>query len=88
MKVGTKDLFMYVCNCNAITERDLAAAIKDGASHWRDVHAHFKHTPCCGMCENEITETINSEKFNVCQGTENMSPLQQPTSSSRVSKAA
>ena len=77
---------MYVCNCNAITERDLAAAIKDGASHWQDVHAHFKHTPCCGMCENEMTETINREKFGVGQSSHYVSTRQQP-SPSRVSEA-
>ena len=79
---------MYVCNCNAITERDLAAAIKEGASHWRDVHAHFKHTPCCGMCQNEITETINSRKSKGCQGSEDFSLLEQTPSSSRISEAA
>ena len=35
-----------------------------------------------------LLDNVHSEKFNVCQGTENMSPLRQPTSSSRVSKAA
>ena len=79
---------MYVCNCNAITARDLAAAIKGGASHWKDVHAHFKHTPCCGMCENEITATIKGTKFNICQSGKDLSLLRQSPSFSRVSKAA
>lgn len=49
---------MYVCNCNAITQSDVARAIDEGASHWKEVHTHFQQTPCCGMCENEMTEAI------------------------------
>ncbi|MDB3953317.1 (2Fe-2S)-binding protein [Alphaproteobacteria bacterium] len=49
---------MYICNCNAITEREVNEAIGAGATHWEDVHAHYDHKPCCGKCECEISEAI------------------------------
>ena len=59
---------MYVCNCNAITQSDVARATDEGASHWKEVHTHFQQTPCCGMCENEMTEAIGGSDL---AGTEN-----------------
>tara|TARA_B100000700_G_C14957136_1_gene814549 strand:- start:283 stop:624 length:342 start_codon:yes stop_codon:yes gene_type:complete len=51
---------MYICNCNGITEDEVAKAIASGASHWEEVHAYYNCEPCCGMCECEISDALGS----------------------------
>ena len=45
---------MFVCNCNGIREREVAAVIDAGVTRWRDILAEFECTPCCGKCEDDI----------------------------------
>ncbi len=45
---------MYICNCNAINERQVKVAIAAGATCWEDVHSHFGFIPQCGKCQFEI----------------------------------
>ena len=51
-------LYMYVCNCNGITEREVRAAVKGGAERWKDVHAYYDFLPQCGKCQCEMIEAI------------------------------
>jgi bacterioferritin-associated ferredoxin len=51
---------MYVCNCNAIRERDVLSAIEDGASHPAHV---FQSQGCraqCGRCIEEMQTFLTS----------------------------
>jgi len=50
---------LFVCICNAITEKQVTRAVLDGAKNWRDVHNAHGYLPCCEKCECDITETIN-----------------------------
>lgn len=52
------DLSMYICICNALTERQVSSAIDAGAADWVKVHAYHGHVPNCGQCECEIFKQI------------------------------
>jgi len=41
---------LYVCNCNGIRERDVRAAIEQGASRPADVFRHAGAKPQCAKC--------------------------------------
>jgi len=56
---------MYVCNCNGITERMVATALKAGARTWDEVHGYFEYTPCCGKCNTELAATIRQHRKSV-----------------------
>lgn len=51
---------MIICNCNALSERDVEAAISLGAKSWRDVHKRLGSAPQCGQCECEIREALDA----------------------------
>ena len=50
---------MYICICNAMTDREVRAAIDAGASGWLEVHSHHGHEPNCGQCECDILDQIS-----------------------------
>ena len=52
---------MFVCNCNGIREREVAAVIDAGVTRWRDILAEFECTPCCGKCEDDINLIIEKK---------------------------
>ena len=58
---------LYICICNAMTDRQVRAAIEAGATNWEAVHAYHGYSPNCGKCECEIFEKIvrqeNPEKI-------------------------
>ena len=58
-RIRRKETGLYICNCNAITEREVSEAIDAGATYWKDVHAHYDREPCCGKCECQISEAID-----------------------------
>lgn len=43
---------MYVCLCNAVTEKHIADAIADGASCLKDLRSSLQVTATCGRCKN------------------------------------
>ena len=49
---------MYVCICNAMTDRQVGEAIEAGATNWEAVHTYHGYSPNCGKCECEILENI------------------------------
>ncbi|MDI7773826.1 (2Fe-2S)-binding protein [Asticcacaulis sp. EMRT-3] len=49
---------MYVCNCNAIRERQAMAAIEAGAGTVKAVFAHCQARPQCAKCVCDIREMI------------------------------
>ena len=53
---------MYICICNAITGREVRAAIAAGATDWREVHSHHGHEPNCGKCECDILDCISRKR--------------------------
>ena len=53
---------MYICICNAMTDREVRAAINAGASDWHEVHSHHGHEPNCGQCECDILDQISRRR--------------------------
>ncbi|HKJ95460.1 MAG TPA: (2Fe-2S)-binding protein [Gammaproteobacteria bacterium] len=41
---------MYVCICHAVTDRQVASAIADGARTMRDLRQRFGLCSACGKC--------------------------------------
>lgn len=54
---------MLVCNCRGINEKQVAVAVKAGATHWVDVHTYFGTKPSCGKCSCEIQQAITDNYF-------------------------
>lgn len=49
---------MFICICNALTDRQAKIAIEAGACTWADIHAHYGCVPNCGQCELELSDLI------------------------------
>ena len=41
---------MYVCVCNAVTDRDIHEAAERGAQTMKDLREQLKVATCCGRC--------------------------------------
>jgi bacterioferritin-associated ferredoxin len=50
---------MYVCICNAVTERDIDNAIRDGASDLGDLKERLQVGTCCGACETSAADYLS-----------------------------
>lgn len=49
---------MYVCVCNAVTERQIRAAAREGATGLRDLSAQLGVASCCGCCAKLASEVL------------------------------
>lgn len=49
---------LYVCNCNGLRQRDVAAAVEAGATRPRDVFARHQCAPQCAKCVCEMRQMI------------------------------
>lgn len=49
---------MYVCVCNAVTDRSINAAIKRGASSVADLMVACDAGTCCGACHPELERML------------------------------
>ena len=49
---------MYVCICNAVTDRDIANAVAKGAADLGDVQKSTGATTGCGSCTNAASILI------------------------------
>jgi bacterioferritin-associated ferredoxin len=49
---------VYVCNCNGLRRRDVAAAIEAGAERPRDVFARHGCQAQCAKCVCEMRQLI------------------------------
>ena len=43
---------MYVCICNAVTERQIEAQIADGADSFEQLQQQLQVATCCGSCRD------------------------------------
>lgn len=41
---------MYVCICNAVTDKDIIQAAENGASSLKDLRNELNVATCCGRC--------------------------------------
>lgn len=62
---------MYVCLCQAVTDRDIHQAVKDGARTLRDLRRDLKVSVDCGLCASCARECLKAAN-------EDFSETQQP----------
>lgn len=55
---------MYVCICNAITEKDLRAEAMRSPGDADAVYRALGKEPMCGMCIDEAERVIEEERRN------------------------
>jgi len=51
---------MYICVCNAITERHIEQAVRQGARKMRDLRANLGVTAECGRCATCAHQCLKS----------------------------
>ena len=59
---------MYICICNAITERDIRACAEEGACTLRDLECGLGVGAGCGKCKRAADEILNSARNNTRSG--------------------
>jgi len=52
---------VYVCNCNGIRERDVRAAIEQGAARPADIFRHAGCKPECAKCVCDMRCMIDAQ---------------------------
>ncbi len=50
---------MYVCICNAVTERDIHSAVAEGAASLDDLQERLRVSTCCGSCRDEAEACLD-----------------------------
>ncbi|TSA51039.1 MAG: hypothetical protein D4R48_00285 [Nitrosomonadales bacterium] len=43
---------MFVCVCNAVTEKDIGSAVSDGCRSLRELREQLGVGACCGRCSD------------------------------------
>lgn len=49
---------MYICICNAVTDREIQQAIAEGAESVKDLRERLLVTGCCGSCLPSVQEFL------------------------------
>jgi bacterioferritin-associated ferredoxin len=53
---------MYVCMCNAITDRDLADVAREGVGCAKEAYQRLGGAPICGRCLDYAQTVIDGHK--------------------------
>ncbi len=53
---------MYVCLCHGFTDRQVRAAVTEGAGSPQAVFRHFDSKPRCGKCVSTVRELVDESK--------------------------
>jgi bacterioferritin-associated ferredoxin len=56
-------ILMYICVCNAISERQVQDAIAQGAADLGDLQAQLGVATCCGHCADTATEYLPGGRY-------------------------
>ncbi len=54
---------MYICVCNAISERQVQEAIAQGAADLSDLQAQLGIATCCGQCADTATDYLPGGRY-------------------------
>ncbi len=61
---------MYICVCNAVSDREIRQVVYEGASTLQQVHAKLPVGRCCGRCVDAVREVIEecraADSMRVC----------------------
>ena len=49
---------MYICICNAVTEREIRHAVELGCNSYKKLHDGLGVGTCCGKCKKEATRVV------------------------------
>ena len=60
---------MYVCLCNAITDRQIQDTVAAGASSLGDLQAQLGVATCCGCCADLATSFISAHQHQQINAT-------------------
>jgi bacterioferritin-associated ferredoxin len=52
---------MYVCVCNAVTDRAIREVVDRGAQSLFEVQCELPVASCCGRCEQVAAEVVNEQ---------------------------
>jgi len=53
---------MYVCICNAVTDKDIKCAVKQGHDTYEKICCQLNVASCCGRCQWVAREVINEAR--------------------------
>jgi len=56
-------ILMFICICNAITERQVQEAVADGANNLSDLQAQLGVATCCGRCAETAAEYLPGGRY-------------------------
>lgn len=56
-------VLMFICVCNAITERQVQGAVAQGASSLADLQGQLGVASCCGCCAETATEYLPGGRY-------------------------
>lgn len=59
---------MYVCLCHGFTDRQVRAAVTEGAGNAQAVFRHFDSKPRCGKCVSTVRDLVDEGKGGGCCG--------------------
>ncbi len=54
---------MFICICNAITERQVQSAVAQGATTLIDLQGQLGVATCCGCCADTATEYLPGGRY-------------------------
>lgn len=54
---------MFICICNAITERQVQSAIAEGAVSLQDLQGQLGVAACCGSCADTAIEYLPGGRY-------------------------
>lgn len=71
---------MYICICNAVTERQVRASVDAGATTLDDLHIDLGVASCCGRCADTAAEYLPGGRCaSACASHESVrAPVAQP----------
>lgn len=55
--------FMYICICNAITERQVLESVEQGARTLADLQVRLGVATCCGCCAETAVEYLPGGRY-------------------------
>ena len=56
-------VLMFICICNAITERQVQSAVADGAHTMSDLQGQLGVATCCGRCAETAAEYLPGGRY-------------------------
>ena len=56
-------VLMFICICNAITERQVQSAVADGALSMSDLQGQLGVATCCGHCAETAAEYLPGGRY-------------------------